>query len=70
MFGHLMLGPNRKPFQEKDRKKPTGSSTGTSDGNLASLPYIKRNGENFVVVCILDLSEKRLASRYWSQSSC
>lgn len=37
MFGHLMLGPNRKPFS---RKKPTGSSTGTSDGNLASRPYM------------------------------
>lgn len=45
-------------------------STGTSEGNLASLPYIRKNGEYFVVVWVFDLKENKVASRNMSQSSC
>lgn len=45
----------------------TGNSSGTSEGNLASLAYIKKKGLYLVVVWILERNENRVASRKTSQ---
>lgn len=55
---------------ESTQQTLTGTSTGTSDGNTASLPYIKKKGVCFVVVCNFDLSENSVGSRYTSQLFC
>lgn len=75
IHGYKRYGMNGISFMTswekwKPNKRLTGISTGTSEGNLASLPYINLNGENFVVVCILDRSENKVASRYRSQWFC
>lgn len=44
-------------------------SSGISDGYLASLPNIKKKGENFVVIWRLVLSPNMTASKCWSHSS-
>lgn len=41
----------------------TGILTGTSEGNLATLLYIRKNGEQFVVVLRLDIDLSHLAAQ-------
>ena len=41
----------------------------SSVGNLTSLSYIKKNGDNLVVTCLLVLYENNMGATYLSHSS-